>query len=729
MKKLFTIVEVLLFWHIAGASPVSAEKSATGQPVIRPDATDQATLSTDGKREFRSYYPVKIVIDNPEQLERLKAFTIGIDDVSGQQVGMVLVDSLAVVQQMGIPFERYKLEPILRDSSESDSLLGRSPNGNICAYATKNGNTYNACSGTCNTTSPYYAGGVDLDCGSISGTTANWQFTTLPYNCAQSYTMLQVGFYGSGTGWPDDGASILIYRWDTQAWVEIRPDVGTGEALYMANAPDLIIGHYIEPTFHDVAVQVYASGMDCSRVNYVQASYCYDEKFGNINATSSPSGASVYVNNVFKGITPISISMPTGTYTVKMSRTCYYDASSQAVVTCNGNTPVNLTLTPVYGSVMFTSNPSGATVNENSVPLGTTPFTKHDVLPGLHNYVFVKSCYQNCDQLLNTICLTNYSLNCNLTPLSASINFSSSPSGAEVYENAAYLGTTPFTKSDVTPDSHTYVFKANCYDDCSQLISACGGSQSVDCALSALETIVQFSSTPSGAEVYEDSTLLGATPFSKNDVSQGQHSYIAKLSGYQDNQQDVDVVCGQSYMASFPLAPIVGRIQAYVKAHGGVTPVPDVPINVSGPGYDQSKNTDPGGLADFGDVPYNTYTVTPSLSGHVFQPTETSVDVNSSSPCIANFTDATNVGCCVGRVGDANGSGDDEPTIGDISVMIDAKFITGDCGGILTCLTEADINQSGGANPTCDDITIGDISILIDYLFITGQSMGLPNCL
>jgi len=85
--------------------------------------------------------------------------------------------------------------------------------------------------------------------------------------------------------------------------------------------------------------------------------------------------------------------------------------------------------------------------------------------------------------------------------------------------------------------------------------------------------------------------------------------------------------------------------------------------------------------------------------------------------------------CCDSRVGDANFSGGDEPTIGDISVMIDAKFITGVCNGIIACLAEADVNQSGGIDPTCDDITIGDISILIDYLFITGPSLGLPSCL
>ncbi len=82
--------------------------------------------------------------------------------------------------------------------------------------------------------------------------------------------------------------------------------------------------------------------------------------------------------------------------------------------------------------------------------------------------------------------------------------------------------------------------------------------------------------------------------------------------------------------------------------------------------------------------------------------------------------------CCTERVGNANGTGGETPTIGDISVMIDAKFITGACigsgaGANIVCLGEADMNLSGGQHPTCGSITIGDISLLIDCLFITGE--------
>ena len=79
-------------------------------------------------------------------------------------------------------------------------------------------------------------------------------------------------------------------------------------------------------------------------------------------------------------------------------------------------------------------------------------------------------------------------------------------------------------------------------------------------------------------------------------------------------------------------------------------------------------------------------------------------------------------------MGDANALGGDEPTIGDVSVIIDMLFISGS-PAVVDCLFEADVNQSGGATTDPDDITIGDISTLIDYLFITGPSLGLPNCL
>jgi hypothetical protein len=82
--------------------------------------------------------------------------------------------------------------------------------------------------------------------------------------------------------------------------------------------------------------------------------------------------------------------------------------------------------------------------------------------------------------------------------------------------------------------------------------------------------------------------------------------------------------------------------------------------------------------------------------------------------------------CCRGMVGDANGNGGVEPTIGDVSAIIDMLFIT---EVDVPCFAEADINQSGGFAPTRLAITIGDISLLIDYMFISEGTWPLFDCI
>jgi len=89
--------------------------------------------------------------------------------------------------------------------------------------------------------------------------------------------------------------------------------------------------------------------------------------------------------------------------------------------------------------------------------------------------------------------------------------------------------------------------------------------------------------------------------------------------------------------------------------------------------------------------------------------------------------------CCIGRVGDANGVGTypNEVTISDIQLLVTAKFISSlPCEQNLHCLTEADVNQSGLANPKCSDVTISDIQTLVNHLFIAGPANApLKDCL
>jgi hypothetical protein len=80
---------------------------------------------------------------------------------------------------------------------------------------------------------------------------------------------------------------------------------------------------------------------------------------------------------------------------------------------------------------------------------------------------------------------------------------------------------------------------------------------------------------------------------------------------------------------------------------------------------------------------------------------------NKVSTYLAQWT--RQASCCVGRVGDANNSGSDEPTVGDVSILIDAKYISvGATARFPVWLRRTSINPAG--EPDLQRHLISDIA-------------------
>jgi len=82
--------------------------------------------------------------------------------------------------------------------------------------------------------------------------------------------------------------------------------------------------------------------------------------------------------------------------------------------------------------------------------------------------------------------------------------------------------------------------------------------------------------------------------------------------------------------------------------------------------------------------------------------------------------------CCYGVVGNTSCDVLEQVSLLDVMVLVDYLFLG---GPPLCCVSEADVDRSGGVTPIPADITLSDIMALIDYLFITGPgNMTLPDC-
>jgi len=105
--------------------------------------------------------------------------------------------------------------------------------------------------------------------------------------------------------------------------------------------------------------------------------------------TSTPSGLAYTLTNPAglsrRGTTPADLKdVPTGSATLKVSRPAWPDIE-QAVEIAAGQ-PNAFTAEFAPGSLTLTSEPAGATVLANDKPVGTTPLTLENLLPGEHTY-------------------------------------------------------------------------------------------------------------------------------------------------------------------------------------------------------------------------------------------------------------------------------------------------------------------------------------------------------
>ncbi len=200
---------------------------------------------------------------------------------------------------------------------------------------------------------------------------------------------------------------------------------------------------------------------------------------GTVYAKSSPSGASVYVDGTYNGITPMTLTLYPGNHNILLKLPGYNDWSTTVYVSSGSSQTINPGLVPaIYGSVSIGSAPAGASVFIDSAYQGITnpsgSLTLNNVLSGNHVIKVTASGYNDWIETVyvkpnaNTyvpVVMTRIGPNPTPVPASGAISITSTPSGAEIFIDNIFRGYTPATITDIDPGMHQILLTYTGYTD------------------------------------------------------------------------------------------------------------------------------------------------------------------------------------------------------------------------------------------------------------------------
>jgi hypothetical protein len=123
------------------------------------------------------------------------------------------------------------------------------------------------------------------------------------------------------------------------------------------------------------------------------------------------------------------------------------------------------------GSISIISNPSGASVYLDGAYMGKTPLSLDNVISKSHIITVKKTGYDDKTLSLSLSAGGAENLDVLLESLSGSISISSNPSGANIYLDGTFKGTTPTTLSNVPTGSHAIKIAKSGYNDISKSVT------------------------------------------------------------------------------------------------------------------------------------------------------------------------------------------------------------------------------------------------------------------
>ncbi len=267
---------------------------------------------------------------------------------------------------------------------------------------------------------------------------------------------------------------------------------------------------------------------------------------GDVEFSSSPTGAEVVMNGEVLGRTPLQVQVPAGEATIEFSAPRHIDGEVSVVIEGKREAQVvHLDLAPNWANVEIPTSPEAATVYLDDVDSGFVTPGPVEILAGEHKITLKKPGFAEWSDIVFVTAGERRSLEAVvLEPLDGVLTITSEPTGATVNIDAQYHGVTPISVEVVPNEEHVVEALLVGYERGLRNVTVPSGqSLSIDFELEEAVGSLTVTTRPEGAEVWVDGRMIGRS----NDtfvLHAVRHSVELKMEGYAGYSNDLIIQPG-----------------------------------------------------------------------------------------------------------------------------------------------------------------------------------------
>ena len=250
---------------------------------------------------------------------------------------------------------------------------------------------------------------------------------------------------------------------------------------------------------------------------------------GVLYAKSEPSGASVYVDGVSAGITPLQLrEIAAGEHVIRLEKAMYRPVEKQLEIAVDVVSTVSEELAPDFGELSMDTHPTGAELSVDGKYVGSTPYRISMLLSGTHTLALRKPNFHDVTWSLMVDPGVDIDTVISLPPAFGSLVITGNPNGASVYLDNLPIGQTPIRRDTVSSGRYAVRVEKELYSPLETTVTIQDNLETeIDTPLEENFGTVSVLSHPAGIEVKLAGTeiALGETPLCRN-LQSGEYTII-----------------------------------------------------------------------------------------------------------------------------------------------------------------------------------------------------------